>query len=48
MLVIELKTDIVDVQELLGTIDRKVRLAARDREGAWVGPGDGLGLARGQ
>ncbi len=29
LLVIELKTDIVDVNELLGTLDRKRRLAAR-------------------
>jgi hypothetical protein len=36
LLVIELKTDIVDVNELVGTLDRKARLAsqiARDR--AW-------------
>ena len=34
LLVIEIKTEIVDVQELIGTVDRKVRLAptiARDR-----------------
>lgn len=45
LLVIELKTEIVDVNELLGTLDRKERLAwqiARDRGwdpievGAWV------------
>jgi len=29
MLVIELKTEIVDVQELMGTMDRRVRLAPR-------------------
>jgi transcriptional regulator with XRE-family HTH domain len=29
LLVIELKTEIVDVQETVGTLDRKVRLAAR-------------------
>lgn len=29
LLVIELKTELVDVQETLGTLDRKVRLAAR-------------------
>ena len=29
LLVIELKTEIVDVQELVGTLDRKVRLAAK-------------------
>lgn len=37
VVVIELKTDIVDVQELLGTIDRKVRLAwAIARERGWA------------
>ncbi len=45
LLVIELKTELVDVQEMLGTLDRKRRLAgkvARDRGweaqtvGAWV------------
>jgi len=29
LLVIELKTELVDVQETIGTLDRKVRLAAR-------------------
>ena len=29
LLVIELKTEIVDVQEMVGTLDRKVRLAAK-------------------
>jgi hypothetical protein len=37
LLVIELKTDIVDVQEMLGTIDRKRRLARRiARERGWL------------
>lgn len=36
LLVIELKTDIVDVNELLGTLDRKVRLAFQiARERGW-------------
>jgi transcriptional regulator with XRE-family HTH domain len=36
LLVIELKTDIVDVNELVGTLDRKTRLAARvARERGW-------------
>ncbi len=36
LLVIELKTDIADVQELIGTVDRKRRLAARiARERGW-------------
>jgi transcriptional regulator with XRE-family HTH domain len=36
LLVIELKSDIVDVNELIGTIDRKSRLAARiARERGW-------------
>ncbi len=37
LLVIELKTEIVDIQDLIGTVDRKRRLArvvARDR--GWV------------
>ena len=37
LLVIELKTEIVDVQELLGTLDRKRRLAPEiARERGWV------------
>lgn len=37
LLVIEIKTQIVDVQELLGVLDRKTRLAARiGRERGWV------------
>jgi transcriptional regulator with XRE-family HTH domain len=37
LLVIEIKTEIVDVQELIGTVDRKVRLAARiGRDRGWV------------
>jgi hypothetical protein len=37
LLVIELKTEIVDVNELLGTFDRKVRLAAQiAREHGWA------------
>ena len=37
LLVIELKTDIVDVQELVGTLDRKARLAAGvARERGWM------------
>jgi transcriptional regulator with XRE-family HTH domain len=37
LLVIELKTEIVDAQELLGVLDRKTRLAARiARERGWV------------
>ena len=39
LLVIELKTEIVDVGELLGTLDRKRRLGPRD--------GSGPGLSRG-
>lgn len=36
LLVIELKTDVVDVNELIGTFDRKVRLAPRiARERGW-------------
>jgi transcriptional regulator with XRE-family HTH domain len=36
LLVIELKTDVVDINELLGTVDRKLRLAARvARERGW-------------
>jgi len=36
LLVIELKTDIVDINELMGTLDRKRRLAARiARERGW-------------
>lgn len=36
LLVVELKTDVVDVQELIGTLDRKRRLAARvARERGW-------------
>ena len=42
LLVIELKTEIVDVNELVGTLDRKVRLAPRvARERGWLRPGDG-------
>ena len=42
LLVIELTTEIVDVNELVGTLDRKVRLAPRvARERGWVGAGDG-------
>ncbi|MFM2106328.1 MAG: Helix-turn-helix domain, partial [Chloroflexota bacterium] len=45
LIVVELKTSIVDVQELLGSLDRKVRLAARiahergwavETIGAWI------------
>ena len=37
LLVIELKTEIVDLNELVGTLDRKVRLAARiAREHGWA------------
>lgn len=37
LLVIELKTELVDVQELIGTLGRKVRLAARiGRERGWL------------
>ena len=37
LLVIELKTEIVDINELVGTLDRKVRLAARiAREHGWA------------
>jgi len=37
LLVIELKTEIVDVQEMVGTLDRKVRLAAKvAAERGWV------------
>jgi len=37
LLVIELKTEIVDIQNLLGTADRKTRLAARiARERGWI------------
>lgn len=36
LLVIEIKTEIVDVQELIGTLDRKVRLAPKiARERGW-------------
>lgn len=36
LLVVELKTELVDVQEMLGTLDRKVRLAPRiGRERGW-------------
>jgi transcriptional regulator with XRE-family HTH domain len=40
LLVIELKTDIVDVQELIGTADRKHRLAAKvaRERGWWASP----------
>ena len=48
LLVIELKTEIVDVNELIGTFDRKRRLAARiARERDWD-PAVHLGLARDQ
>ena len=41
LLVIELKTDIVDVNELVGTLDRKERLAKRvARERGWFGSDD--------
>jgi transcriptional regulator with XRE-family HTH domain len=41
LLVIELKTDVVDVNELLGTLDRKRRLAVRiAEERGWVSPGN--------
>ncbi len=37
LLVIELKTEIVDVQDLVGGVDRKTRLAARvARERGWI------------
>ena len=37
LLVIELKTELVDIQETVGTLDRKVRLAARvAAERGWV------------
>lgn len=37
LLVIEIKTEIVDVQELIGVLDRKTRLAARiARERGWA------------
>ena len=46
LLVIELKTDIVDVNELVGTFDRKRRLGARiAKERGWD-PVDRVGLAR--
>jgi transcriptional regulator with XRE-family HTH domain len=39
LLVIELKTDVVDVQELIGTADRKHRLAAKvARDRGWASP----------
>lgn len=41
LLVIELKTDIVDVNELVGTVDRKGRLAVRiATERGWIKPRD--------
>jgi len=37
LLVVELKTEIVDVQDLVGSVDRKTRLAARvAKERGWV------------
>jgi hypothetical protein len=45
MLVLELKTEIVDVNELLGTFDRKLRLA-RTIARAWLEGRDGQRLAR--
>ena len=47
LLVIELKTDIVDVGEMLGTLDKKRRLAWRSRKTGAAAP-DGLGLDRGR
>ena len=50
LLVIELKTEIVDIQELLGVVDRKVRLSTRIASqrgwfplatGAWIVVADG-------
>jgi transcriptional regulator with XRE-family HTH domain len=41
LLVIELKTDIADVNELVGTVNRKGRLAETiARERGWIRPGD--------
>jgi transcriptional regulator with XRE-family HTH domain len=40
VLVIELKTNIVDVNELVGTLDRKTRLARRVAAERWTIPGD--------
>jgi transcriptional regulator with XRE-family HTH domain len=46
VLVVELKTEIVDVQELLGTLDRKRRLAQRiASERGWVAHRVGVWLA---
>ena len=47
LLVIELKTDLVDIKnELLGTFDRKRRLAARMAADEWIeGPVDRLRMA---
>ena len=45
LLVIELKTDIVDINELMGTLDRKRRLAARiARERGWFPANVGVWL----
>ena len=44
LLVIELKTDIVDVNDLVGTVDRKRRLARTIAARAWLGSGFGVRL----
>ncbi len=42
ILVIELKTDIVDVNQLIGKVDEKARLIRADRPGPRLGPAHGL------
>ena len=44
LLVIELKTEIVDVGELIGTLDKKRRLGREIAAEPWLGSGDGVGL----
>ena len=46
LLVIELKTDIVDVGEMLGTLDMKRRLAWQIAEERGLASADGIGLDR--
>ena len=46
LLVIELKTAIIDVNDLVGTMDRRCRLAAGIRAGARLGRHDGQCLGR--
>lgn len=44
VLVIELKTEIVHINELMGTIDRKRRAGRRDCTRAWMACGQGRGM----